>query len=133
MNLNNEKLSNVIIIFAKVLPERELISFVTKYYLNIVACISHDPIPLEVFADLFDAKIKFLRSRLEYRILHLRMNSLHFLKESATGEKKASWTVCSVAKLVFIQQVHTDQLKSIHGRTMGPRSRWRVQCGIEVS
>ena len=36
-----------------------------------------------------------------------------------------SWTVYSIAKLVFIQQVHTEnRLKNIHGRRMGPRSRW---------
>ena len=36
-----------------------------------------------------------------------------------------TWTFHSVSKLVFIQQVHAeDPLKNIHGRRMGPRSRW---------
>ena len=49
------------------------------------------------------------------------------LEESATGEKMTSWTVYSVAKLVSIQQVHTENpLINVHGRRMGPRSRWRV-------
>ena len=44
-----------------------------------------------------------------YRVLHLRMNSLNLVEQSA-AKKMASWTVYSVA-----------------------RSRWRVQCGIQVT
>ena len=61
-----------------------------------------------------------------YRILHLRVNSLNLLEVSATGKKMTSWTVHCLSTLVFIQQVHTQDLENIHGRRMGPRSRWPV-------
>lgn len=48
---------------------------------------------------------------LTYRVLHLRANSLNLLEERATGEKVTSRTVYSVAKLVFIQKVHTEAIQ----------------------
>ena len=45
-----------------------------------------------------------------------------------------SWTVYSVAKLLFIQQVHTENpLKNIHGRKVRPRSRWRALYSAELN
>ena len=50
-----------------------------------------------------------------------------FAQRKCHRRKMINWTAHSVAKLVFIQQVDTeDPLKNIHGRRMVPRSLWSL-------